>query len=69
MCDLPSFGSVDAGCVFMFDVRLRDEGSQFGDVNGRSTDAKHTMSKGAKSTEEMQRRSRETVGTGKDEDA
>ena len=69
MCDLPSFGSVDARCAFMCDVRLRDEGSQFGEVNGRGTNAKHAMAKDAKSTEEMQRRSRETVSTGKEEDA
>ena len=49
--------------------RLRDEGSQSGEVNGRGTNAKHVMAKGAKSTEEMQRRSRETVSTGKKEDA
>ena len=69
MCDLPSFSSVDAGCAFMCDVRLRDEGSQSGEVNGRGTNAKHAMAKGAKSTEEMQRRIGETVSTGKEEDA
>ena len=69
MCDLPSFGSVDARCAFMRNVRLRDEGSQFGDVNGRGTNAKHAMAEGAKSTEGMQRRSRETVSTGKEENA
>ena len=56
MCDLPSFSSVDAGCAFRCDVRLRDEGSQSGEINGRGTNAKHVMTKGAKSREEMQRR-------------
>ena len=69
MCDLPSVGSVDAGCAFMCDVRLRDEGSQFGEVNGRGTNAEHAMAKGAKSTEKMERRIGEPVSTGKEEDA
>ena len=69
MCDLPSFGSEDARCAFMGNVTLRDEGSQFGNVNGRGTNAKHAMTEGAKSTEGMQRRSNKTVGTGKEEDA
>ena len=39
----------------MCDVRLRDEGSQFGEVNGRGANAEHTMTEGAKSTEKMER--------------
>ena len=69
MCDLPSFGSVDAGCIFMCDVRLRDEGSQFGEVNGRGTDAKHAMSKSAKSTKKVEGRVGKFISTGKEEDA
>ena len=55
MCDLPSVGSVDAGCAFMCDVRLRDEGSQFGEVNGRGANAEHAMTEGAKSGENGER--------------
>ena len=39
----------------MCDVRLRDEGSQFGEVNGRGANAEHAMTEGAKSTEKMER--------------
>ena len=52
----------------MGNVSLRDEGSQFGNVDGRGTNAKHAMTEDAKSTERMQRRSNETVSTGKKED-
>ena len=51
MCDLPSFGSEDARCAFMDNVSLCDKGSQFGNVDGRGTNAKHAMTEGAKSTE------------------
>ena len=68
MCHLPSVGSVDAGCSFMCDVRLR-EGSQFGEVNGGGTNAEHTMAKGAESAEKVERRIGEPVSTGKEEDA
>ena len=69
MCHLPNLGSVDAGCSFMCDVRLRDEGSQFGEVNGGGTNAEHAMAKGAESAEKMERRLGEPVSTGKEEDA
>ena len=69
MCDLPSVGSEDAGRSFICDVRLRDEGSQSGEVNGRGTNAEHAMAKGAKSAEKMERRIGEPVSTGKEEDA
>ena len=69
MCDLPSFGSEDARRAFMGNVSLRDEGSQFGNVDGRGTNAKHAMTEGAESTEGMQRRSNKTVSAGKEEDA
>ena len=69
VCDLPSLGSVDAGCAFMCDVRLRDEGSQFGEVNGRGANAEHAMTEGTKSTEKMERGIGEPVSTGEEEDA
>ena len=53
----------------MCDVRLRDEGSQFGEVNGRGANAEHAMTEGAKSTEKMERGIGEPVSTGKEEDA
>ena len=53
----------------MCDVRLRDEGAQFGEVNGRGANAEHAMTEGAKSTEKMERGIGEPVSTGKEEDA
>ena len=53
----------------MGNVSLRDEGSQFGNVDGRGTNAKHAMTEGAESTEGMERRSNKTVSAGKEEDA
>ena len=49
--------------------RLRDEGPQFGQINGGGTNAEHAMSKGAESAEKVERGIGEPVSTGKEEDA
>ena len=69
MCHLPSIGSVDAGCSVILEVRLRDEGPQFGQVNGGGPNAEHAMAKGAESAEKVERGIGEPVSTGKEEDA
>ena len=53
----------------MLDVRLRDEGSQFGVVNGGGTNAEHAMAKGAESAEKVEGGVGEPISAGKEEDA
>ena len=53
----------------MLDVRLRDEGPQFGQDNGGGTNAEHAMAKGAQSAEKVEGGIGEPVSTGKEEDA
>ena len=50
----------------MLDVRLRNEGSQFGVVNGGSTNTEHIMAKGAESAEKVEKGVGEPIGTGKE---
>ena len=65
MCHLPSVGRVDARVAVIHDVRLRDECSQFGVVNGGGTNAEHAMAKGAESAEKVEGGVGELVSTGK----
>ena len=65
MCDLPGVGRVDARGSVMLDVRLRDEGPQFGQINGGGTNAEHAMAKGAESAEKVEGGVGELVSTGK----
>ena len=65
MCHLPGVGRVDASGAVMLDVRLRDEGPQFGQINGGGTNTEHAMAKGAESAEKVEGRVGELVSTGK----
>ena len=59
MCHVDARGSV------MLDVRLRDEGLQFGQINGGGANAEHAMAKGAESAEKVEGGVGELVSTGK----
>ena len=65
MCDLPGVGRVDARGSVMLEVRLRDKGPQFGQINGGGTNAEHAMAKGAESAEKVEGGVGGLVSTGK----
>ena len=65
MCHLPSVGREDARGSVMNDVRLRDEGPQFFQINGGGANAEHAMAKSAKSAEKVERGDGELISTGK----
>ena len=69
MCRLSGVSRADARGSVMLDVRLRDEGPQFGQVYGGGTNAEHAMAKGAESAEKVEGGVGEPVSIGEEEDA
>ena len=65
MCQLPGVSGVDTRGSVMTDVRLRDEGPQFWQINGGGANAEHAMAKSAESAEKVEGGVGELISTGK----
>ena len=61
----PAVGREDARGSVMNDVRLRDEGPQFFQINGGGANAKHAMAESAESAEKVKGGVGELISTGK----